>query len=146
MDCWAGVKCNVTVDVAPGIKWVHKDTSSVTPRCWTEFTAKFKHFKNCPGHGSLLIYILSPCLFLDILKYLCANEWAKTAGKRKENASPLKKTCSSSRQQNYPSPFRFENRVLFLPINPAEIPPNPKSLHFRLRNNQLIAWAHTGKV
>jgi hypothetical protein len=69
-----------------------------------QFRAKFKHFKKRPGHGSLLIYVclfvFSSAFFLIFLNFcLPTNEPTKTAGKRKEDALPLKKACSSSQQQ-----------------------------------------------
>ena len=69
---------------------------------------------------------VSPAFFLIFLNFsLPTNEPIKTAGKRKEDALPLKRHALAPSSKNYPSPFfRFENRVLFLPIDPAEIPPD----------------------
>lgn len=82
-------------------------------------------------------------IFLNI--YVPMNE-PRQQEKGKRTPRLWKRHALAPGSKNYPSPFRFESRVLFLPINPAEIPPNPKSLHFRLRNHQLIDWAYTGQV
>ena len=49
---------------------------------------------------------VSPAFFLIFLNFsLPTNEPIKTAGKRKEDALPLKKACSSSQQQKLSFPL-----------------------------------------
>ena len=89
MGSWAGVKCNVTADVAPGMgggAQGHKISDTQVLKGSWQFRAKLKHFKKHPGHGNLLIYVclFSPAFLLIFLNFcLPTNEPTKTAGKGK---------------------------------------------------------------
>lgn len=60
---------------------------------------------------------------------------------RKRPPSPLKKAHASCFTAKI-----FESWVLLKSIIPAKVPPDPQSLCFRLRNNQLMDWAYFGRT